>query len=142
MFFPLGSAISISVRPMYVKGITVALSDTTLECPVPAKLGHSAAIIYCPLLRLCCCKTMTTPMVAQLMNRDRYTGKLFLLGMASGRIIVAENWSEISFTTVSGVKQTSNSQAGRSAYSQEQALDPVVRDQLRSINVENIWSEN
>jgi hypothetical protein len=50
---------------------------------------------------------MTTPMVAQLMNRDRYTGKLFLLGMASGRIIVAENWSEISFTTVSGVKQTS-----------------------------------
>jgi hypothetical protein len=44
---------------------------------------------------------MTTPMEAQLMNRDRYTGKLFLLGMASGRIFVAENWSEISFATVS-----------------------------------------
>ena len=55
-----------------------------------------------PLPGVFCCKTMTTPMVAQLMNRDRYTGKLFLLGMASGRIIVAENWSEISFTTVSG----------------------------------------
>ena len=50
---------------------------------------------------------MTTPMVAQLMNRDRYTGKLFLLGMASGRIFVAENWSEISFTTVSTRKRTS-----------------------------------
>ena len=64
-------------------------------------------------------------MVAQLLNRDRYTGKLFLLGMASGRIIVAENWSEISFTTVSGVKQTSFSGAGRSAISHNRTLAAI-----------------